>query len=1001
MTNNNFKEELQLFKSLFKGREDVFAIRWEKGNKGGYMPAYYFDPYMYRAHKISGGTFQNYADKRYLPLTDIEIEKHLNGEQLIGIYPLLQNNTSCFVVADFDKDNWFEESKIFINACNEKGIPAYMERSRSGKGGHVWIFFEEAYPAVRSRKIFISILEQSRVFSIFDKSSSFDRLFPNQDFHSGKGLGNLIALPLFKKSLEQGNSCFINVDDAIPYTDQWKYLKTIRKISAKELDKHFQVVSYTFIENNHLDKSLETGAKKLTILLDNYVKITRYGLPITLINFLKEELNFANTEFLIKKKIGRNTFGTERYFKFIEESEDFVIIPKGFIGKLIKFCRENKIEYEFIDIREKKVAINFLFNAQLREHQLSAMDSISKKDIGVIVAPPGSGKTVVALKVITDKRQPALIVTHRKQIAEQWVERIQTFLGIPKNEIGKIGQGKTKIGKQVTVAMIQSLSKAIEVENLTDAFGTIVIDECHHIPAETFRNTIAKLKSFYLYGLTATPFRKYNDGKLIFIHLGEVISEIKVNEISGGQDARIIVRNTSLNVPFNPKTDKFETLSKILVHDSTRNKLILEDVVAEIKSGKRVVILTERKEHIDSLHQYLKQSYETITLSGDDSETLRSAKWKLLKEGNYQVLITTGQFFGEGTDLQNANCLFLVYPFSFEGKLIQYMGRVQRSEITPTIYDYRDIKIDYLNKMFLKRNTYYRRIQKQATLFDEHVTDSNSLKKNIIVDRKIRIPFEDLEFQYGSIAFKYKVSETNMILDFDIEHAEIRPEFDVLKSYFSKALGTNNITVQIQVEFDDGKVISQLAISDDVTKINREILEGVKFKFINRNFLSKTIVDETGNLLDIFQLQFDGKNKNALYDSGEDLLVDILKNKNYKHYKNIKYLAENHARHLLKLRFVLQPFSFVFLLAGQEGFHFVLETLDTEEATYIWHFDNDKITLPDKLKQVDQHLNIIRNKGRQVFLENPSQNFTRIVHDYSDEKKGFITWKDLLEEQLT
>ena len=797
MTNNNFKEELQLFKSLFKGREDVFAIRWEKGNKGGYMPAYYFDPYMYRAHKISGGTFQNYADKRYLPLTDIEVEKHLNGEQLIGIYPLLQNNTSCFVVADFDKDNWFEESKIFINACNEKGIPAYMERSRSGKGGHVWIFFEEAYPAVRSRKIFISILEQSRVFSIFDKSSSFDRLFPNQDFHSGKGLGNLIALPLFKKSLEQGNSCFINVDDAIPYTDQWKYLKTIRKISAKELDKHFQVVSNTFIENNHLDKSLETGAKKLTILLDNYVKITRYGLPITLINFLKEELNFANTEFLIKKKIGRNTFGTERYFKFIEESEDFVIIPKGFIGKLIKFCRENKIEYEFIDIREKKVAINFLFNAQLREHQLSAMDSISKKDIGVIVAPPGSGKTVVALKVITDKRQPALIVTHRKQIAEQWVERIQTFLGIPKNEIGKIGQGKTKIGKQVTVAMIQSLSKAIEVENLTDAFGIIVIDECHHIPAETFRNTIAKLKSFYLYGLTATPFRKYNDGKLIFIHLGEVISEIKVNEIRGGQDARIIVRNTSLNVPFNPKTDKFETLSKILVHDSTRNKLILEDVVAEIKSGKRVVILTERKEHIDSLHQYLKQSYETITLSGDDSETLRSAKWKLLKEGNYQVLITTGQFFGEGTDLQNANCLFLVYPFSFEGKLIQYMGRVQRSEITPTIYDYRDIKIDYLNKMFLKRNTYYRRIQKQATLFDEHVTDSNSLKKNIIVDRKIRIPFEDLEFQYGSIAFKYKVSETNMILDFDIEHAEIRPEFDVLKSYFSKVLGTNNITVQI------------------------------------------------------------------------------------------------------------------------------------------------------------------------------------------------------------
>ena len=1002
MSKDKFKEELRLFKSLFKCREDVFAIRWEKGSKSGYMPAYYFDPYMFRAHKISGGTFQNFTDKRYLALNDIEIEKHLNGEQLIGIYPLFENNTSCFIAADFDKDNWFEESKIFVSACIEKGVPAYLERSRSGKGGHVWIFFEQPYPAVRSRKIFTSILEQSGVFSIFDKSSSFDRLFPNQDFHSGKGLGNLIALPLFKKTLEKGNSCFINVDDACPYSDQWKYLKSIRKISPEELDKLYQIVSDAFIENNHFNKSKNADTKKLTISLDNQIRITRYNLSITLINFLKEELNFVNTEFLIKKKTGRNTFGTERYFKFIEESDDFIIIPRGFIGKLIRFCKESKIEYEFVDKREKKAAVKFLFNTRLREHQLSAIDSILKKDFGVIVAPPGSGKTVVALKVVSEKMQPALIVTHRKQIAEQWVEKIETFLGIPRLEIGKIAQGKIKIGKHVTVAMIQSLSKLFEEEeNLANAFGTIIVDECHHIPAETFRNTIAKLNSFYLYGLTATPFRKYNDGKLIFIHLGEIISEIKTDDITDRKNANVIIKNTSLYVPFNPKTDKFETLSKILIHDSTRNKLILDDVVAEMKSGKKVVILTERKEHIDSLYQYLKQFYEIITLSGEDSENLRSAKWKQLKEGNYQALITTGQFFGEGSDLRNANCLFLVFPFSFEGKIIQYMGRVQRSEIAPTIYDYRDIKIEYLNKMFLKRNTYYRKIQKQASLFDEHLEDNYNSKKNIFIDRKIKIPFEDLEFQYGCISFKYNISEANVILDFDIEHAEIRPEFDVLKSYLSKVLGNNNITVQIQVEFDDGKVISQLATSDDVTKINREILEGVKFKFINKYFLSKTMIDEKGNLLDISQLQFDGKNENKFYDSGEELLNDLLRNKNYKHFKNIKYLAENHARHILKLRFVLQPFSFVFLLVGKEGFHFVLETLDTEEATYIWHFDNDKNALPENLKEIDRHLNTIRNKGRQVYLENSVVNFTRIVHDYSDDKKGFVIWKDSIEEQLT
>ena len=609
------KEQIQLFKSIFKGREDVFAIRWEKGSKSGYMPAYFFDPYLFRAHKISGGTFQNYTDKRYLTFTDTEIEKHLNGEQLIGIYPLLQDNTSWFIAADFDKDNCFEESKLFITACSEKGIPAYLERSRSGKGGHVWIFFEEPFPAITSRKFFISLIEQSGVFSVFDKSSSFDRLFPNQDFHSGKGFGNLIALPLFKKTFDQGNSCFIDTGNSTPYNNQWDYMKNIQRVSKKELDQLYQSVTNFPVQNVFTSEFNKANPKKLSISLDNNVKISRYGMSIQLINFLKEELNFTNSEFIIKKKIGKNTFGTERYFRFVEESESKVIIPRGFIGKLIRFCRENNIEHDFIDERKKKNNISLLFNAQLREHQQLAVDSFEKKDFGIIVAPPGSGKTIIGLKIIADKKQPALIVTHRKQIAEQWIERIQTFLGIPKKEIGKIGQGKTTIGKQITVAMIQSLSKELEKqekENILNAFGTIIVDECHHVPAETYRNTISKLLTFYLYGLTATPFRKYNDGKLIFIHLGEIVAEIKTQDISKAKNANIIIRNTELDVPFNSKTDKFETLSKVIVHDSTRNKLILKDVISELNSGKKVVIITERIEHIDSINQYLKKSYETI-----------------------------------------------------------------------------------------------------------------------------------------------------------------------------------------------------------------------------------------------------------------------------------------------------------------------------------------------------------------------------------------------------
>lgn len=992
--NESFSNQIQLFKSVFKGREDVFAIRWEKGNKSGYMPAYHYDPYMYRAHKMKGGTFQNYNDKTYLKLTDQEIVKHLNGEQLIGVYPLLQDNTSNFIVADFDEANWIDDARKFLKACFERNIPAYLERSRSGKGGHVWIFFEQPYPAIRSRRIFISILEQSGAFSIFDKGSSFDRLFPNQDFLSGKGLGNLIALPLFKKTFEQGNSCFIDTETQQPISEQFDFLKSIKRIPVSELDQHYQSLNATSnsIFQNRSDR-------KLKIVLNNEVHVSRDGMTTPLINFLKEELNFTNSEFIIKKKLGKNTFGTERYFKFVEETENEIIVPRGFIGKLIRFCRENKIEHDFIDERKKYKSIPFLFNAQLREHQQAVIESISKKDLGVIVAPPGSGKTIVALKIVSDKQQPALIIVHRKQLVEQWMERIETFLGIHKTEIGKIGQGKSKIGNKITVATVQSLTKELEKrdsEILKTNFGTIIVDECHHIPAETFRNTVTKLQAFYLYGLTATPFRKYNDGKLIFTHLGEVIAEIKPNEVSNSQQAKIIIRNTELDIPFNSKTDQFETLSKILIHDSARNKLILNDVISELKAGKRVVIITERKEHIDSIHQYLKQSYETITLSGDDSEANRNSKWKMLKGGNYQVLITTGQLFGEGTDLQNANCLLLVYPFSFEGKLIQYIGRVQRSEVTPTIYDYRDIRIDYLNKLFLKRNTFYRKIDKQATLFDEP-TEEVMNSNNIVIEKEIKIPIAELEFHFGCIAFKHSIPELKTELEFEIENLDLRPEFEVLKPYFSKALKSKNIKIQVHAEFENGKLVSQLATSKDVEKINREVIEGVKFSFVSKNIIGKQI-QQSENLLDINQIQ--GEKNNSLYGSGEELLEDILKKGNYKHLKQLQFLAQRHDRSILKIRFVLSPFSFVFLLTGKEQFHIVLETLDTEEATYLWHFPKDKAMLKMKLKEIDEQLSIIRNKGRQVFLERQPDNFNRILHDYTDDKKGFIIWKDLLEEQI-
>lgn len=434
MNDSDTIQNLIHFKSLFKGREDVFALRWEKEGKGsGYMPAYHYDPYRLRQHKMRGGTFQNYSDKSYLALTEEQFLKHLNGDQFIGIYPLLENNTSWFIAADFDKEGWIEECRTFIRACESRRLPVYFERSRSGKGGHVWMFFDQPCPAIRSRKIFTAILEECGVFSIFDKGSSFDRLFPNQDFHSGKGLGNLIALPLNRNSLDLGNSCFIDPETLQPYSEQWKFLETIKRVPTQHLDS-----VYNEISNSEEKEDVNQDSGKLNITLSNNIRIRRSCMTRSLINFLKEELNFANTEYIIKKKMGRNPWDIQRYFRFVEEAENNVIVPRGFAGRLIRFCKEQNLIYEFIDERRKQITALFNFSAQLRSYQLPVLEAASKKDMGVVVAPPGSGKTVIALKLVAEKQQPTLIIVHRIQLADQWIERIETFLGIPKHEIGRI-----------------------------------------------------------------------------------------------------------------------------------------------------------------------------------------------------------------------------------------------------------------------------------------------------------------------------------------------------------------------------------------------------------------------------------------------------------------------------------------------------------------------------------------------------------------------------------
>ena len=305
-----------------------------------------------------------------------------------------------------------------------------------------------------------------------------------------------------------------------------------------------------------------------------------------------------------------------------------------------------------------------------------------------------------------------------------------------------------------------------------------------------------------------------------------------------------------------------------------------------------------------------------------------------------------------------------------------------------------------MNRLFLKRNSYYRHFDKQATLFDDAGLDQSPSKQTFTVNKRIKVPIDKLDFRYGSIAFRYRIPENKTDLEFEMENDEVRPEFDVLKPYFSRVLKTKNVEAEIFAEFEEGLLVSQKANSADLENINREVIDSVKFRFIEKNILGKQYLSETNDkLIDLNRLQ-EGQTDRPYYDSEEQLLDDLLKNSDVKHYKHLRYLASAHDNASMKVRFVLNPFSFVFLLTGTEQYHVVMETLDTEEATYIWHIEKNTKSIPQNLKQVNNDLNIIRNRGRQFFLENQPLNFSRIIHDYSDERKGFIIWKDQLEERL-
>jgi hypothetical protein len=703
-------QKIQIFKNFFRGREDVFAMRWEKQDKSasGYTPVCLNEWKQGLRNKLMRKKCKDCGHKEYARLNDRHIEQHLIGNRIYGIYPLLENNSSYFLAADFDGKEWEKNAVSYLKKCMEHNLPAYLERSRSGNGGHVWIFFENSYPAYKSRNIGLNILREAKIIDQFSKEDAFDRLFPNQDVLSGEGFGNLIALPLQGHSRKSGNTVFLDWENNLePFPDQWNFLQETEKVSEKILNDLYDQF------NGKAKYVKKSGLKNITIVVRERLLIDKNGLPGAVVNFLRDELNLFNLEYAIRKKMGINVHKVEKYFKLIEDAGGKVVIPRGFLRKLKDFMSEQGMPFEIVDERTKLKKVKFETSHKLFEHQKEAVEQILASENGLLVAPPGSGKTIMGIDTIARLKQPTLILVHKKQIFSQWMERIEGFLGIPKKDIGQFVSAKKKIGSKITVAMVQTLSRLENMNDLSGKFGLVIVDECHHMPAKMFRGVITKLNPYYLYGFTATPERKNNDEKLIYIYLGEVLHTINANynqPKNSKSKTEVVVRETNLQIPFKVKADNFQILYKIISFDSERNKNIAEDIKKEADKGQKCLVLTERKEHVEVLSHYLKKDYEIIQLTGDLTAKKRKEKIQQIYDGNFQILLATGQLIGEGSDFPNLDCLFLVYPFAFQGKLTQYIGRIQRGgQNSNKIYDYRDKKVEYLERLFKKRLKYYRK----------------------------------------------------------------------------------------------------------------------------------------------------------------------------------------------------------------------------------------------------------------------------------------------------
>lgn len=749
--------KVALFQSLFKGRDDVYAKRWQnlKG-QSGYSPVCenQWQKRICQKPEIKCSACPHQA---YMPLNGQVIEEHLRGNLVCGVYPMLPGDTCWFLAMDFDEADWMNDVTVVRDVCMEFAIPASVERSRSGNGAHIWFFFESPVAAGLARRLGSVLLTQAMSRRHDINFSSYDRLFPNQDTMPRGGMGNLIALPLQKAARDKMNSVFVD-EQYEPYDDQWAYLSLIAKISESQLNSILKRLG-NGPELGYLIKDEEESPKPwepriiqlqshdfpptLEIVKADMLYIRKSGISERGLNSIKRLAAFRNPDFYRTQAMRLPTYNKPRIISCSDETGDYICLPRGCNAELVELVRPLGIELKYIDKTNHGRSIDVEFKGVLRDEQPHALDQLLNAEHGVLSGTTAFGKTIVAIKLIAERKTNTLIIVDKVSLVAQWKERISEFLAV--NEaapvsaqrksrgrrkqievIGQIGAGKDHLSGIIDIAVMQSLNHKGNIKQCVEDYGMVIVDECHHVSAFSFEQVLKRARARYVYGLTATPTRKDGHHPIIYMQCGPIRYRDDARRQAARRpfDHHIIPRFTSFRIPVDKANDdlSIQEIYGELAVSEIRNQQIIDDVCRSYRDGRNCLILTQRTAHVEFLTRKLREEIPNVIAlqGGMGTRTNREIHEKILNTpaDEQLVLVATGKYIGEGFDEPRLDTLFLAMPVSWKGTLQQYAGRLHRlydSKKLVQIYDYIDINIKMLENMYNKRLTGYAGIGYKAS----------------------------------------------------------------------------------------------------------------------------------------------------------------------------------------------------------------------------------------------------------------------------------------------